>query len=173
MRTPDRASRTFPARLGAVLLAGLLAGCSLPDFMSHKPQTRGNKVDDDQLAQLIPGTSTRRDATALLGTPTTQATFDENTWLYISQVTRAEIGATNLVEEQRVVALTFDAGGILRGITKRGADDSIAVAVADGATKSPGTETSFMQQLLGNIGRFNPGTQQNGPTAGRGVSGNY
>jgi hypothetical protein len=35
--------------------------------------------------------------------------------------------------------------------------DSVAVSVVSRATKSPGTEATFMQQLLGNIGRFGPG----------------
>ena len=56
----------------------LLSGCS---FFEAKSQIRGNKIDPDALAELTPGTSTRADATALLGSPTARATFDDNRWI--------------------------------------------------------------------------------------------
>ncbi len=171
-------SARLPARRltrGAACLALLLAtgACSLPGFMTQPAQVRGNKVDDEQLVQLVPGTSTRQDVVALLGTPTARASFDDNTWLYIGSVTKPEIGATNIVEEQKVVAISFDQRGVLRGVSKKTQDDSVPVSVVARATPSPGTESTFLQQLLGNIGKFNPGSAANGPGAGRGVSGNY
>ena len=147
----------LPARLLAVLLAAaMLAGCSMPAFMSFPPQVRGNKVDDDVLAQLVPGTSTRADVTALIGSPTAKATFDDNTWLYIGEVTKPVIGATNAVLDQKVVVLTFDQQGVLRGIDHKGPDDSVPVSVVSRTTPSPGNDATFLQQLLGNVGRFSP-----------------
>jgi hypothetical protein len=45
-----------------------------------------------------------------------------------------------------------------------GKDAALPVTVVARTTPSPGTEASFMQQLLGNIGRFNPAGA--GPTGG-------
>ncbi len=39
-------------------------------LLTFPPQVRGNKVDDDMLEQLVPGTSARADVIALLGSPT-------------------------------------------------------------------------------------------------------
>ncbi len=122
--------------------------------MSFPPQTRGNKVDPELLVQLVPGTSTRNDVVALIGTPTTKSSFDDNTWIYISEVTKPLIAATQEIRDQNVVVLTFDAKGVLRGISKRGAADARQVTVVDRATPSPGNDTSILQQLLGNVGRF-------------------
>jgi outer membrane protein assembly factor BamE (lipoprotein component of BamABCDE complex) len=172
---PDRAPQTeetslrfAPSRptvvLRALLLAPLLlaplllAGCDLPGFMSFPPQSRGNKVDPDQLAQLVPGTSSTKDAYALLGSPTAKAAFDDNTWLYIGEVTKPIIGGTQVVRDQQVVALTFDQGGVLRKVDRKGLDDSQPVDVVSRTTPSPGTEASLVQQLLGNVGRFSPGS---------------
>ena len=69
--------------LAGLLAAAVLSGCSVPSFMGFPPQVRGNEVDKSELAQLVPGTSTRADVSALLGSPTAHATFDDNTWLYI------------------------------------------------------------------------------------------
>lgn len=141
--------------------------------MSHPPQTRGNMVEEDQLSQLVPGTSTRQDVTSLLGSPTAVASFNDNSWIYIGTVTKPVIGATNEIREQKVVTLTFDSKGTLRGIDRKTEADSVPVEIVARATPSPGTEASFMQQLLGNIGKFTPGATQGSDTAGRGVSGSY
>ncbi len=137
--------------LTALLLALSLAGCSV---FEPKDQIRGNKVDDDQLKELTVGTSTRADVTALLGSPTLHASFDDNTWLYISEVTRPRIGGTQGIEAQRVVALTFDGKGVLQSVKTANQDDAVPVSMVDRTTPSPGSEASFLQQLFGNIGRF-------------------
>ncbi len=155
-------ARPVLALLLALGLTTSLGACSAPDFIGFAPQTRGNKVDPDLLAQLVPGTSSKADVTALIGTPTAKATFDDNTWIYIGEVTRPLIGGTLKVHDQHVVVMTFDQGGVLRNIERRGESDKLDVAIAGGATASPGNDASILQQLLGNVGRFNPGAN---PTA--------
>jgi outer membrane protein assembly factor BamE (lipoprotein component of BamABCDE complex) len=135
------------------LLAGLLlGGCS---FFQAKEQLRGNHVDADQLKELVAGTSTRADVTALIGSPTAKATFDDNTWLYVAEVTRPRIGRTEGVLSQSVVVMRFNDQGVLQDVKQLNQDDSIPVSIASRQTPSPGTEASFLQQLFGNIGRFN------------------
>lgn len=131
----------------------LLSSCG---WLMPAPQLRGNKVDPEQLKELVPGTSTKADVTAVIGSPTAAGTFDSNTWLYISEVTQQRIGRTLGELDQNVIILTFDDKSVLRDIQKRTADDALPVSVVARTTPSPGTEASFLQQLLGNIGRFNP-----------------
>jgi outer membrane protein assembly factor BamE (lipoprotein component of BamABCDE complex) len=143
--------------LAAILLAPL-AGCDgTGDFWSFPPQVRGSKVDDDQLAQLVPGTSTRQDVTALLGSPTAHASFDDNRWIYISEVTHPVIAGTQGIEDQHVVVVSFDDKGLVTGVEKKTQDDALPVDVVARATPSPGTEASLLQQLLGNVGKFSAG----------------
>ena len=142
-----------------VLAATMLGGCSnLPAFLVQPPQVRGNHIDEDEFSQLVPGTTTRNDVSALLGSPTQKALFDDNIWIYISLVTRPQIAATNRILDQEVVALTFDQAGVLRGIDRKTKDDSQPVTVVARTTPSPGSESSFLQQLLGNVGRFATGS---------------
>ena len=123
-------------------------------------------MDGDQLKELTPGTSTRADVTALLGSPTARATFDDNTWIYIGLRTRPRIGATQAVVSQDVVVLTFNDQGVLQSIGRRDKANAMPVTVIARTTPSPGTEASFLQQLFGNIGRFNAsGPQASGPGA--------
>jgi outer membrane protein assembly factor BamE (lipoprotein component of BamABCDE complex) len=138
----------------SLVFAGLLTGCSWFEFPG---QVRGNKVDSDLLKELTPGTSTEADASALLGSPTAKATFDDNTWIYIGEITRPQIARTNDVVTQEVVVLTFNDQGVLQNVKRMNQKDSLPVSVVARTTPSPGSNASFIQQLLGNVGRFNPG----------------
>jgi outer membrane protein assembly factor BamE (lipoprotein component of BamABCDE complex) len=120
------------------------------------PQVRGNKVDPESMKELTPGVSTKADVTAVIGSPTARDTFDDNTWLYINEVTQQRIGRVLGEIDQNVVVLKFDDKGLLKSIGKLSKDDGAPVTMIARTTASPGTEASFLQQLLGNIGRFNP-----------------
>jgi outer membrane protein assembly factor BamE (lipoprotein component of BamABCDE complex) len=140
----------------------MLSSCS---WLMPNPTMRGNKVDAEQLKELTPGVSSKADVTAVIGSPTARATFDDNTWIYISEVTQPRIGRTLGELDQHVVVLNFDERGTLQTVQKLDKADSLPVAVVARTTPSPGTEASFMQQLLGNIGRFNPAGNA-GPSSG-------
>ncbi len=173
---------TRAALLVLPLVLGL-GGCGVVHVFDPTVRQRGSRVDPDALKELIPGTSSRADVAALIGSPTAKATFDDNTWIYISQLTSTRIGRTPGVRTQTVVILTFDANGTLRGIARKDKADGAPIAMAAGATPSPGSEASFLQQLFGNVGKFTPaGLGGGGPgggfgapnsaTSGPGASGN-
>jgi outer membrane protein assembly factor BamE (lipoprotein component of BamABCDE complex) len=161
--------------------AGLLAlsmtgGCTLyvSEYVGNifeSPSTRrGNQLDAEQLAQLVPGVSSRTDAQAALGSPTATATFTDDEWYYISSVTRQRPGRELAVEDQQVVVLRFNQGGVLQDVRRLGAQDARQVAMVERVTPSPGNERSFLQQLFGNIGRVGPGLGASQPTAPGGPS---
>ena len=163
---------------GAVLLAGMVGGCSLPAVLSQSPQARGNLIEAERLAQLVPGTSTRADVTSLIGSPTAKAVFDDSKWIYIGELTRPVIGGTNAVLDQQTVVMSFDGKGVLQSMDTKLAKDGYDIAIVTDTTPAPGSDASFLQQLLGNIGRFNPGAGA-GATGGgasstnRSSGGNY
>jgi outer membrane protein assembly factor BamE (lipoprotein component of BamABCDE complex) len=147
----------------------LLSSCA---WLMPPPQLRGNKVDPESLKELVPGTSTKADVSAVIGSPTARDTFDDNTWLYISELTQQRIGRTLGTIEQKVVVLNFDGKGVLNTVHTLDQADALPVTVIARTTPSPGTEASFMQQLLGNIGRFNPAGAGSTPgTAASGLGG--
>ena len=76
---------------------------------------------------------------------------------------------------QQVVSLTFDAKGVLRAVDVKTEENARDVSVVSRATPSPGTDSTFLQQLFGNIGRFGPGIGAGtGGGGGTGTSsGNY
>lgn len=154
MRLPS-----FPPPSALLLLAGL-AACSTHGVFRYPPQSRGNLVDPDRLQEIVVGTTTRADVASLLGSPTAKATFDDTTWVYIGAVSRPEIAGTQNLLEQQTVTVSFDARGTVTAVNTRTDADSVPVDVVSRTTPSPGTEASFLQQLLGNIGKFGPGGNQ-------------
>ncbi|HET6308248.1 MAG TPA: outer membrane protein assembly factor BamE [Rhodopila sp.] len=148
-------TRSRPSGLCRLLLISclFLSSCG---WLLPPPVLRGNKVDPESMKELTIGTSTKADVTAIIGSPTARDTFDDNTWLYITEVTQQRIGEVLGEIDQGVVVLKFDDKSVLTSIDKLNKDASISAPMIARTTASPGTEASFMQQLLGNIGRFNP-----------------
>jgi outer membrane protein assembly factor BamE (lipoprotein component of BamABCDE complex) len=159
LRRPVNAPDHRPARrLALAALVLLLGGCSLFETPSVD---RGHRVDPADLAQITPGVQTRADVQALLGSPSARGTFDDGTWYYISSVTRSRPGRVNTMVSQRVVAISFDRGGVVQRIQELNESDRRDVAMVDRETPVPGNERTFLQTLFGNIGRLGP-TQSGG-----------
>ena len=151
----------------AILMLSLGA-CSL----IQTPRTlHGNKVDQDSLKELVPGTSTKKDVTSLIGSPTARATFDDNEWIYISETTHTRIGRLPGVLDQNVVVVNFTPAGTLRSVRQLDQADGRDISIAGGATPSPGSDASVLQQLLGNVGRYNVGNLGGGDSSTAGSSG--
>jgi outer membrane protein assembly factor BamE (lipoprotein component of BamABCDE complex) len=162
-----------PARISAsrllvlAVLAALGGGCSL---LGSREQVRGDMVDGEVLKQLVPGTSTRADVTAAIGSPTIKASFNDNRWIYIGEVTQNRIASKPAVVRQNVVVLSFDDQGVLRDIRRLTKKDSLPVDVVSRSTPSPGGHASFFQQVFGNVGRVGPGLGPNSGPSGAGLN---
>ncbi|MCK8783842.1 outer membrane protein assembly factor BamE [Roseomonas sp. NAR14] len=169
--TVNAAGNPRTARRGwrrALLLAAplLLAGCS---FFEQPTQLRGNRVDPELLSQLTPGVQGKQDVIALIGSPTSRGTFDDNYWYYISADTRIRIGRSQAVNNQQVTELRFDANGKYAGSRVVGEDGARQLDLVERETPVPGGDRTVLQQLFGNIGRFGPGAggAQAGQPTGR------
>ena len=152
MRSSASNKRMIPA-LALALGMPALAGCSV---FAPIPTDRGINIEAVDYDKLVPGKSTRPQVVELIGSPTARATFDDNTWIYIGEVTAPVPLMLPKVKRQEVVVLTFDAGGVLRSRRLLDRADGHDVAMAGGSTPSPGSKTSFIQQLIGNVGRYSP-----------------
>lgn len=173
-----------------VALAGLLlGGCTLFDAPEIPRGALVEKVDFDQLHA---GTTTRQEVEELIGSPTTHATFDDNTWIYVTLTKNLVPMGFPEVDKQQVVVLNFDEGGILQHVKVLSKKNAVRVSMVSATTPSPGTQISVLQEILGNVGRYNPmsslgntfggmgglsgmnqggGGMGNGPMSGQGVGG--
>lgn len=137
------------------LFASLLAlpGCAV---FSDSPHYRGIAVSQHDLNELTPGLSQQADVEAVLGPPTFAPQFNQNDWVYVAQVTKMRIGQTEGVRSQHIVVIEFDNNGVMRSVTEKDLHDSVRVAMEPHKTPVPGGTPSFMQQLVGGVGSYNP-----------------
>ncbi|MBV9523458.1 MAG: outer membrane protein assembly factor BamE [Alphaproteobacteria bacterium] len=124
---------------------------------------RGNLPDDTKLAQIQPGVTTKEAVSQLLGTPSSIATFSDKTWYYISRRTSQTAFFDPKILDQQVVVVAFDDGGVVRDVERRGLADARPIEPSARVTPSAGHELGILEQLVGNLGRFN--TEGSGPTA--------
>jgi outer membrane protein assembly factor BamE (lipoprotein component of BamABCDE complex) len=127
--------------------------------------TRGNIVEDFRIAEIIPGVSGRTNVLKSLGSPTTTAPFDENVWYYIGQKTEKTGIFDPKVVDKKIVVVAFNADGIVDSIEKVDAGQ-IDVPTVRRKTPTSGNEITVMQQLIGNVGRFNKQKESATATAG-------
>lgn len=128
---------------------------------------RGNLIDDYKLAQVQKGIDTRTDVLRKMGSPTTVAPFDDTVWYYLEQKTEKTGIFDDKVVEDRVVVIMFDANGVVEQINDVDSNRQ-NIPYVDRKTPTSGNEMTFMQQMLGNLGKFN---KDGGPTGGVGVPG--
>ncbi len=119
---------------------------------------RGNMLEDHQLTAITAGKDTRSDVLRVFGSPTTQAPFDENMWYYIGQETQKRGILDPDITKERVVAVKFAADGTVDYVRELPRDARVDVPIERTKTTTKGNDYTFMQQLLGNLGRFNKAT---------------
>ena len=131
---------------------------------------RGNLVQDYQLAEVVPNQSTRTDVLRAMGSPTTKAPFNDDIWYYIGQKTAKKGILDPEVREERVVAVLFNADGTVAqaGDIER---ERIEIPFSREKTPTHGNEITALQQLLGNLGKFNPNAGASAATTAGGTSG--
>jgi len=147
------AMRRSALRAFVVTLA--LAGCSTTyDTLGYIP-------DPEAIAQIKPGEQSRDQVQQILGTPSAISTFDDANWYYITRRTETTAFFQPQVVSQDVLVVGFDQDGNVSKVSTYSLQDARAIDPVTRTTPAPGKELSFIEQLVGNIGRFS-GDQQPG-----------
>lgn len=130
------------------IAATLLSGCTPTSTV------RGNMVQDYQLSEVVAGQDSRTDVLRKLGSPTTKAPFDENVWYYLGQETEKKGILDPKVKEERIVVVFFDEEGVVQDV-KDIDNERVDLPYVRNKTPTSGNEVTVLQQLLGNLGKFN------------------
>jgi outer membrane protein assembly factor BamE (lipoprotein component of BamABCDE complex) len=133
----------------AALVAATATACQT-DVNLH-----GNLPSKDEIAEIHPGKTTKTQVTQILGSPSSVGVFDRNHWYYISKRTSRLAFFDPKVLDQEVYVIEFDRRGVVTAIEHKGLKDAENISPAPGATPAPGRHLTFMEQLIGNVGRFN------------------
>ena len=145
--------RQFRPFLFAAAAAAALAGAT---GCAPTRDVRGHVFAPDSLDRLQPGLDSRASVAAALGTPSAVGTFDPNRWYYISRTTETTAFLDPDVLDQQVLVLAFNDAGVLTDVHRFGLADAYRITLVDRITPTHGRELGIVEQLVGNIGRFNP-----------------
>jgi len=143
----------------------ILASAVLITACTPTQSNRGNIVEDFRISEITPGISTRNNVLKSLGSPTTIAPFDDNTWYYIGQKMEKKGIFDPEVIEEKVVVVAFNEDGIVETLEEVDSE-RLDVPTVRRKTKTGGNDITFMEQLLGNVGRFNRSAEGAASTAG-------
>ncbi len=89
------------------------------------------------------------------GSPSTRSAFGPETWYYIQSRKEAVAFLKPETTEQQVIAITFDNSGLVETFKDYSLKDREQVAMIDETTQTEGHSIGFLEQVLGNVGRFN------------------
>ncbi len=153
---PQGKRRGLWHRIPAVTLLGLTLGTLLmASACSARIDQRGNKPDEDEVVQINPGVDDKNRVAQLLGYPSTVSTFSDKTWYYISKRTKTVAFWHPELLEQEVLQIHFDDHDVVQDMKIYSEKDGRQIAYVDRTTPTPGNDLTILQQLLGNLGKFN------------------
>jgi len=131
-------------------------------------EQRGNLPNPDKIAEIHAGSTTKDEVAKILGTPSSVSVFNnDKSWYYISRRTAQTAFFEPDVLDQQVYIVDFDDQGVVKAVDHKVLEDGKEITPVARATPAPGRELSFLEQLIGNLGKFNGA----GPSSGGGGGG--
>lgn len=139
------------ARLGLVLAAGLvLAGCTT------QVRFHGYVPDDAALAAIEVGRSDREAVAQAVGRPGAAGLLRDGAWFFVGSRWEHYAWRAPVEVERELVAVSFDANGIVTNIERFGLQDGEVVALSRRVTDTGPQGATLISQLIRNFGRINP-----------------
>jgi len=136
---------------GVLALAAPLAGCLGYDGDFD----RGYQIDQRTLEQVKVGSTTKPQALAALGTPSTTSTVGGDAWYYVGQkLSRSIAFLAPSITDQNVLAIYFDKGGKVTRIANYGLKDGQVFDFVSRTTPTGGQEPNFLKNMFSNLLRF-------------------
>jgi outer membrane protein assembly factor BamE (lipoprotein component of BamABCDE complex) len=149
---PRDPSRRYLSSIVCAISGIAIAGCA------SSVEQRGNLPTPEKLAEVQPGVTSKDQVVKILGSPSSISIFSDKSWYYISRRTGQFAFFDPDVIDQQVYIVNFDDQGVVKTVDHKGVQDARAIDPVPRATPAPGRELTFLEQLIGNVGKFNSAT---------------
>lgn len=125
-------------------------------------EVRGYIPDEELIGKVAAGVP-KSEVEVILGSPSAAATFAKpEIWYYISRrVERVTFLEEKLIDQQ-VVEVEFDQGGKVSAIKRYAVNDRRDIVPVERVTPTHGKEIGALEQIFGNVGRFNTPADNSG-----------
>jgi outer membrane protein assembly factor BamE (lipoprotein component of BamABCDE complex) len=131
------------------IIANILSGCS------NNIQTKGYQFEKGAINNITPNKSNLEDVIKVLGSPTVSAIYGEPKFFYIEQIYKTVPMRNPAVIDQKILEVTFQNNGIVKGIKEYNLKDIKKVDFNNTQTILPGNKIGALEQFLGNLGKYN------------------
>jgi outer membrane protein assembly factor BamE (lipoprotein component of BamABCDE complex) len=128
-------------------------------------QLRGHQgyIGDATLLNAVqPGVDNKESVQASLGRPTFTGQFGDSDWYYYARDTRQLAFANPTPTTQFVLHVKFDGAGNVVAATQTGMENIAKITPESDKTPTLGRNTSFFEELFGNIGSVGAGAPPGG-----------
>lgn len=139
---------------------GLTLGLALVGLTACTAQYRnhGYVPSDEELAAVVVGVDTRDSVAETIGSPSSSGVLDNSGYYYVRSRVK-HFGPTRPeVIERQLVAITFSQRGVVQSVERYSLQDGLVVPLSRRVTDNNLTNNSFLQELLKNLGNFDPGS---------------
>jgi len=135
---------------GALLVVLGLSACA-SRYSNH-----GYIPPQEELDQITVGKDTRESVQTVVGVPSAGSVMNNSGFYFVRSRVRAVGPIAPKVIEREVLAISFDGRGVVSNVERFGLERGRAVPLSRRVTTSGVGNSTFLRQLLGNIGRFSP-----------------
>lgn len=151
--------------LALLVAVAALSGCNAASTLSTGETLTQGYVIDEQAIDLVPVGSSRDQVILALGSPSTTATFDNETFYYISQTRRRSVAFQKPhIVDQRVLAVYFGPDARVTNIANYGLKDGRVFDFISRTTPTGGRDQTFIGQVLTGVGNFGAPSPMAKPT---------
>jgi len=149
MRKDRHVTKTLFA--AGILGAGLTLGACSPQYQNH-----GYIPPQEDLEKITVGQDTRDTVASTVGVPASAGLLTNSGYYYVRSRRKALGFLAPKEIEREVVAVSFNANGVVDNVERFGLERGNVITLERRVTNTSTSDKSFIRQLLGNIGRFNP-----------------
>lgn len=143
-----------------VSLATVIAALSLSSGCTRLKSHQGYIGDQVLLSSVQPGVDNKESVQASLGRPTFVGQFDKNDWYYYSRDAKQLAFSQPVAENQYVLKVRFDQAGNVASVSQTGKELISKISPEGDKTPTLGRDTSFFEEIFGNIGAVGAGGGQ-------------
>lgn len=137
----------------------LSVGLCLLSSCSVEIEEHGRRIGKDLLNKIVPGSTQKEQVLSILGAPSTENDFGNSAWFYIASNNRRTALFGDKLVSRSIIKIMFNDKNTVTKITMLSEKDQNSVEHNQEKTPTAGQEIGILQQLLGNIGRFNANSQ--------------
>lgn len=132
-------------------------GCIVVTLSACEPMVdqRGHISETSLKEKVFVSSTTKDEVQREFGSPSSKSSFGDETWYYIRTRKESQAFFKPEIVSQQVTQIVFDEAGTVASVKEYDLKDGKPVTIVSQTTPTEGHSLGFVEQLIGNLGRFN------------------